>query len=112
MYGTMKIVRLGGGRYVGLPKHIATKIVSGTDWKGKINDDNSFLDCRIKGLEKKSPSVIIIDRNLNLKKNVKILKKIKNKKVIIFTNNFNRLKKKYFEKMSIKIFIFLYLIHI
>lgn len=41
MYGTMKIVRLGGGRYVGLPKHIATKIVSGTDWKGKINDDNS-----------------------------------------------------------------------
>ena len=71
-----------------------------------INDDNSFLDCRIKGLEKKSPSVIIIDRNLNLKKNVKILKKIKNRKVIIFTNNFNRLKKKYFEKRGIKIFIF------
>jgi hypothetical protein len=43
MYGTMKIVRLGEGRYVGLPKHIAMRIVEGTNWKGLINDDNSVV---------------------------------------------------------------------
>jgi len=44
MYGTMKIVRLGQGRYVGLPKHIAMRIVEGTNWKGIIDDkDNSVL---------------------------------------------------------------------
>ena len=40
-----------------------------------INEDNSILDCRIEGLEKKSPDIIIIDRNLNLKKNLIIFKK-------------------------------------
>lgn len=42
MYGTMKIVRLGGGRYVGLPKHIAMKIIEGTNWKGAVLEENSL----------------------------------------------------------------------
>ena len=40
-----------------------------------INDDNSKLNCRIEGLEKKSPSIAIIDRNFKLKNNVKLIKK-------------------------------------
>ena len=70
-----------------------------------INDDNSFLDCRIKGLEKKSPSIIIIDKKLNIKKNLKILKKVKNIKLFIFTENPNK-SKKYFETRGIKIILF------
>ena len=33
-----------------------------------INDDNSILDCRIDGLQNKSPDLVIIDRFLKLKK--------------------------------------------
>ena len=38
-----------------------------------INSDNSLLNCRIRGLEKKSPSLVIFDRNLILKKNLSFL---------------------------------------
>lgn len=47
MYGTMKIVRLGQGRYVGLPKHIAMRIVEGTNWKGLINDEENSVTFRL-----------------------------------------------------------------
>ena len=40
-----------------------------------INDDNPLLDCRIEGLEKKTPDLVIIDRHLNIKKNSKVFKK-------------------------------------
>ena len=33
-----------------------------------INKDNSLLNCRIKGLNNYKPDLIIIDRNLKLKK--------------------------------------------
>ena len=33
-----------------------------------VNKDNSMLNCRVKGLEKRSPSRVIIDKNLKLKK--------------------------------------------
>ncbi len=36
-----------------------------------INEDNSLLDCRIEGLKNKSPDLIIIDRNLKIKKKFK-----------------------------------------
>ena len=38
-----------------------------------INKDNSLLNCRIKGLENKSPDIIIIDRFFKIKKNLKII---------------------------------------
>ncbi len=47
MYGTMKIVRLGEGRYVGLPKHIAMRIVEGSNWKGIINESDNSVSFRL-----------------------------------------------------------------
>ena len=53
-----------------------------------INEDNSVLTCRIKGLTHKSPHVIIIDRNLILKKDLSIFKtKIRRKIYIITTKD-------------------------
>ena len=49
-----------------------------------INKDNSLLNCRIDGLTNKSPNLIILDRNLKIKKNLNIFKK-KKKEKFIFT---------------------------
>ena len=53
-----------------------------------LNKDNPFLNCRIDGLEHYSPIKIILDKNLNFKKNLNIFKK-KNKRCIFFYNNLN-----------------------
>ena len=42
-----------------------------------LNKDNPYLNCRIKGLEDRSPIKIILDKNLNYKKNLNIFKKKK-----------------------------------
>ena len=56
-----------------------------------MNKDNPVLNCRINGLEKKSPHLVIIDRNSKLKKNLKAFKNIDHKeKIIIFTYNKNK----------------------
>ena len=68
-----------------------------------INDDNSELNCRIEGLERKSPSVVIIDRNLKLKKNLKIIKNKQNRKIYILTVKKNKDKELFFKKKGIKI---------
>ncbi len=68
-----------------------------------INDDNSLLNCRINGLEKKSPDVIIIDRNLKLKKKLKIFNNIKKRKIFLYTSSTNSKKISYFKKKGIKI---------
>ena len=52
-----------------------------TTSKSVIND-NSILNCRIEGLEHKSPDIIIIDRNNKMRENLNIFKKNKNKKII------------------------------
>ena len=67
-----------------------------------INSDNSRLDCRIEGLESKSPDVIIIDRKLKLKRNIKLLKN-KKRKIILFTQTNNRKKETYFKKKDVKV---------
>jgi len=67
-----------------------------------INHDNPLLNCRIEGLEKKTPALIILDRYFKIKKNVKILN-IKNRKTYIFTNVNNHTKTKYFQKKGIKV---------
>ena len=38
-----------------------------------INEDNSLLNCRIEGLENKSPDLVILDRNLKLKKEIEVI---------------------------------------
>jgi len=67
-----------------------------------INNDNPLLNCRIEGLEQKTPNLIVLDRYFRIKKNVKIFK-TKKRKIYIFTNVNNNLKKKYFQKKGVKI---------
>jgi len=71
-----------------------------------INDDNPYLDCRIEGLEKKSPDLIIIDRTLNLKKNSRIFKK-KNRKIYLLTTSLNKNRENSLKKKGVKIIKFL-----
>ena len=67
-----------------------------------INSDNSLLDCRIEGLEQKSPAVIIVDRLFKIKKNLKIFKN-SNREIFIFTQTNNLLKEKYFKKNGVNV---------
>ncbi len=67
-----------------------------------INTDNSKLDCRIEGLENKSPDIIIIDRKLKLKRSTKI-SEIKKRKIILFTQTNNKKKENYLKKKNIRI---------
>ena len=71
-----------------------------------INDDNSLLNCRINGLENKSPDLIIIDRNLSIKKNLKIFKEKIKRKIYICTIKNNRKKIKWLESYKAKVILF------
>ena len=68
-----------------------------------INEDNASLNCRIEGLERKSPHVAIIDRKLKLKKNIKLLNFNKKIKIYLFTTTSNYTKELYFKKKGVKI---------
>ena len=70
-----------------------------------INNDNSLLNCRIDGLEKKSPDLIILDRNLRLKKKLKLFETLKHRKIILFTSTKNSKKILYFKKKGLKLFV-------
>ena len=67
-----------------------------------INEDNSLLNCRIEGLEHKSPTIIIIDRDFKLNKNINILKN-NFKKIYLFTRIKNKKKELFFKKRGVKI---------
>ncbi len=58
---------------------------------GTIRIDNPRLDCRLDGLYTRSPDIFVLDRKLNLSKNLKIFKN-KNRKIYIFHSD--KLKKK------------------
>lgn len=62
-----------------------------------INTDDSILNCRINGLEAKSPDLVIIDRHLKLRKNLKLFKKTFLRKIILITCSSN-IKKIFFLK--------------
>ena len=68
-----------------------------------INNDNSLLNCRIKGLEKKSPAVVIIDRKFKLKRNIKLLKKKDNRKIYLFVCKKDNRKTRYFKGKGVKV---------
>ena len=70
-----------------------------------INKDNSLLNCRIKGLENKSPDVIIIDRFFKIKKNLKLFKLPLNRKIKILTTKKNKKKTSFFKKKKIDIIL-------
>ena len=66
-----------------------------------LNKDNPFLNCRIEGLENYSPTKIILDKNLNYKKNLNIFKD-NTKKCIFFYNRSNKKKLSVLKKNKIK----------
>ena len=68
-----------------------------------IVKDNSSLTCRIKGLESRSPSRIILDKNLKIPLDSKILKVVNHNHTIIFYNKFNKKKVKQLKKLKIKL---------
>ncbi len=70
-----------------------------------INKDNSLLNCRISGLTNKSPNLIIIDRNLTIKKNLDIFKAKIKRNIYIFTTHNNKKKIKWLKKHKIKVII-------
>ena len=71
-----------------------------------VNKDNPLLNCRIKGLENKSPCLVILDRHLKIKKNIKIINNNKHKKVFIFTATNNPQKENFLKRKGIQIFKF------
>ncbi len=71
-----------------------------------INDDNPQLDCRINGLEKKSPDIFIVDRFLKLNKNLKLFKTKNKRKIFVITTKKNNKIFKYFKKRGVKFILF------
>jgi len=69
-----------------------------------INDDNPMLSVRIEGLEKKSPAIAIYDRFFKIKKNLKIVKEAKNRKMYLFIHKRNKSREIFFKKKGFKIF--------
>ena len=57
-----------------------------------VNTDNPRLNCRINGLEKFSPIIIVIDKDLKIKLNTFIVKNSAKSKVLIFHSSKNLLK--------------------
>ena len=68
-----------------------------------INKDNSLLNCRLDGLDNYKPDLIIIDRNLRLKKKLKLFNISKKRKTYIVTTSKNTKKISFFKKKKIKI---------
>ncbi len=69
-----------------------------------IITDNPLLNCRIKGLEKKSPTRVILDKKLKTPLSSNVFKKNLKNKTIIFhnSNNFNKIN--LFKKKGLKVF--------
>ena len=68
------------------------------------NDDNPTLNCRVEGLEKFSPKRIILDKNLKIKINSKIVKTSYDFKTIIFYNKINTSKINILKKRKINLY--------
>ena len=69
-----------------------------------IMDDNSEMTCRINGLQKRSPSRVILDRNLKISLKSKIIKNAKYYQTIIFYSKLNKKKIKLLKKLKVKTF--------
>ena len=65
------------------------------------NHDNPKLNCRISGLENYSPTVIIVDKNLSIKVNLKLFNN--QKKIYIFYNKDNIKKYKILRKLGVNL---------
>ncbi len=68
-----------------------------------INSDNPKLSCRLSGLEKFSPKIVILDRDLKIKINSYVIKNSNKIKTIIFHNSSNIKKINYLKKNGVKL---------
>ena len=69
-----------------------------------VVNDNPRLTCRIKGLNYKSPSRIILDKELKISVDSKVVNEAKNYNTIIFYNKLNKKKIKLLQKLKIRTF--------
>ena len=68
-----------------------------------INDDNPTLNCRIKDLEKRSPSRFILDKNLEILMNSQIVKSAHKYKTYLFYNKDTKNKIQKLKRKKIKL---------
>ena len=68
-----------------------------------LNDDNPKLDCRLNGLEKNSPKIFIIDKNLKIKNYSYVINSINRRNTYIFYNSAKIGKIKYLKKKNVKL---------
>jgi len=68
-----------------------------------INEDDSLYNCRIEGLENRSPSLVIFDRHLKIRKNLKLFNTKKKSKIILLTQTNNKSKEFFLKKKGVKI---------
>ena len=71
-----------------------------------INEDNSLLNCRIKGLNNKKPDLFIIDLKLKLKKKLLLNKYLRIRKTFLITSTTNFRKALEYKKLGFK-FVFI-----
>ena len=70
----------------------------------KMIKDNPLLSCRVAGLEKRSPSKIVLDNKLRIPINSRIIKDNSKYNTIIFYNKINRKKIKSLNNLGIKLY--------
>ncbi len=68
-----------------------------------INNDNSLLNCRIQGFDENKPDLIIIDRNLKIKKKLRLFKLSKKRRTYLVTLKKNKKKISFLKKQKIKV---------
>ena len=68
-----------------------------------INKDNSLLNCRIDGLDNRSPDLVIIDRFLKLSKKLKLFDLSHKRRTIVVTTSNDLKKISFLKKNKIKI---------
>ncbi len=66
-----------------------------------INDDNPKLNCRIYGLNKFSPKIAILDKNLKIKKNSYLINNAKKNRTFLFYNKDNKSTIKYLKSKGV-----------
>ena len=71
-----------------------------------VIDDNPLLNCRITGLEKSTPTRIILDSKLKIPYHSKLIKSANQYKTIIFYNQINKKKISLLKKNKIKLIYF------
>ena len=68
-----------------------------------VINDNPFLTCRISGIKDRSPSRVILDRNLRIPLNSNIIKEAFNHRTIFFYNKNNRNKIRKLKNLKIEL---------